>query len=510
MSLAAGSKLGPYEIVSALGAGGMGEVYRARDTRLGRDVAIKVLPEQLSGNPGFQERFEREAKAISSLNHPNICTLYDVGRSGGTEYLVLELVEGESLAERLTRGPLPVEQAMAYGIQIAEALEAAHKKGVLHRDLKPGNIMVTKSGLKLLDFGLAKPMAVANMASSAMNAMTASQESKPLTAEGTIVGTFQYISPEQLEGHEADARSDIFALGCVLYEMAAGRRAFSGKTQASIVASILASEPPAISSVQPLTPPAFERTVKLCLAKDPEERWQTAHDVKLQLKWVSEGGSQAGVAAPVVAQRKVKQRVAWMAAAGALALATGFAAAFFLQSGNRGQALQASLLPPKDLHFEPTEIALAPDGSRMTFVATAKDGNGSLWVRPLDSLVAQQLAGTDGAHYPFWSPDGKTIGFFAGGKLKKIDASGGPVVALADAESGRGGTWNREGTIIFSPKASGDGLYEVSSAGGVVTEIQQLDKGRGEDEFRWPFFMPDGRHYAFYGLSITSAAGTNA
>src|SRR5690348_14013262 len=340
MALAPGTQLGPYEVISAIGAGGMGEVYRARDTRLGRDVAIKVLPEQLSMSAGFQERFEREAKAISSLNHPSICTLYDVGRSGTTEYLVLELVEGESLAERLQRGALPVEQAIAYGIQMAEALECAHKRGVLHRDLKPGNVMVTKSGIKLLDFGLAKPFASTGMVSSALSAMTASQALKPLTAEGTIVGTFQYISPEQLEGHEADARSDIFALGCVLYEMATGRRAFGGNTQASAVAAILATDPPPISAMRPLTPLAFERMVKVCLAKDPDERWQTAHDVKLGLKWIAEAGSQAGAPTPVVARRRLAQKLAWIVAAVALALAAGFATAFFLSSWETSQPLQ--------------------------------------------------------------------------------------------------------------------------------------------------------------------------
>src|ERR1051326_1491889 len=297
MPLASGTKLGPYEILSPLGSGGMGEVYRARDTRLGRDVAIKILPAQFSSNQSLRERFEREAKTISSLSHPHICALFDVGNSEGTEFLVLELLEGESLADRLQRGPLALEQTLAYGLQIADALEYAHRRGVIHRDLKPGNVMITKTGLKLLDFGLAKP-ALAAAASSAYSAMTAAHSSKPLTAEGTVVGTFQYMSPEQLEGREADARSDLFALGCVLYEMAAGRRAFDGKTQASIVASILAAEPPAISSVQPLTPPSFERTVKLCLAKDPDERWQTAHGVKLQLKWIIEGASDAAIPKP--------------------------------------------------------------------------------------------------------------------------------------------------------------------------------------------------------------------
>src|SRR5437588_2403010 len=458
MLLATGTKLGPYEILAPLGAGGMGQVYRARDTRLGREAAIKILPEQLSGSPGFRQRFEREAKAISSLNHPNICTLYDVGETNGTEYLVLELLEGESLAERLQRGPLPPERVVEYGIQIADALECAHRRGVLHRDLKPGNIMVTKSGVKLLDFGLAKPFAGAAIASSAFTAMTASHESKPLTAEGAIVGTFQYIAPEQLEGHEADARGDIFALGCVLYEMATGRRAFSGKTQASVVAAILASEPPPINSLQPLTPPILERTVRLCLAKDPDERWQTAHDVKLQLKSIAEGGSQAGVPAPLLRRRRLRQNLAWMIAALATVIALAATVAFFANQKLSPRPLRASLLPPKDSNFDPFGFAVSPDGSKLVFVGFSKEKK-QLWVRPLNSVAAQPLAGTENATYPFWSPDSQTIGFFAEGKLKKIDAAGGPVITLAEAESGRGGTWNADGIIVFSPQPQDSGLY---------------------------------------------------
>jgi serine/threonine protein kinase len=509
VALASGSKLGPYEILSALGAGGMGEVYRARDTRLGRDVAIKVLPQHLSCNPDLKQRFEREARAASALNHPHICHLYDIGSQDGTDYIVMELLEGESLAERLQKGPLPMAQTLAYGMEMAEALETAHKNGIIHRDLKPGNIMLTKSGLKLLDFGLAKPMTSASNQAAAFSAMTASHGSQPLTAEGTLVGTFQYLSPEQLEGQEADARADIFALGCVLYEMAAGRRAFGGKTQASVVASILASEPPAISSVEPLTPPAFERVVKMCLAKDPEERWQTAHDVKLQLKWIAESPSQAGAPAPVVARRRLHQRVAWALAGLAILAAAGFATAYFVRAGNLRPSLEASLLPPKDFSFSPTESELSPDGSKLAFVALAKDGSRSLWVRPLNALTAQQLAGTEGASYPFWSPDSKTIGFFAEHKLRKIDAGGGPVVSLADAPSGRGGSWNRSGTIIFSPEAEGKGLYEVPAAGGAPAEVQHADKARGEDGFRWSFFMPDGKHYVFFVMSVQTSNGAS-
>src|SRR6266487_3536315 len=308
MSLSAGTKLGPYEIQAPLGAGGMGEVYRARDTRLERTVAVKVLPDHLSCDPESRQRFEREARTISSLNHPHICTLYDIDTQDGIDFLVMEYLEGQTLADRLQKGALPSEEVLEIGIEIADALDKAHRQGIVHRDLKPGNIMLTKAGAKLMDFGLAKPAEAAFIASASVGTPTLSNR---LTVEGTIVGTFQYMSPEQLEGKEADVRSDIFAFGAVLYEMATGQKAFSGKSQASLIAAILDAEPPAISTIQPMTPPALDRVVKTCLAKDPDDRWQTAHDVMLQLQWIAEGGSQAGVAAPVVKRRKNREHLAW-------------------------------------------------------------------------------------------------------------------------------------------------------------------------------------------------------
>lgn len=310
MALTPGSKLGPYEIQSPLGAGGMGEVYRARDTRLDRAVAIKILPAHLSDNPEAKQRFDREARAVSSLNHPNICTLHDVGHQEGTDYLVMEFLEGETLADRLIKGPLPPAQVLKYGIEICEGLETAHRKGVVHRDLKPGNIMLTKSCAKLMDFGLAKATApIAASSSSLTMTLSTPAGSHPLTAQGTVVGTFQYMSPEQVEGKEADARSDIFALGAVLFEMATGKRAFEGKTTASVIAAVLAAEPQPISAIQPMSPPSLDRVVKTCIAKDPDERFQDVHDVKLQLQWIAEGGSQAGVPVPVAARRKTRDRV---------------------------------------------------------------------------------------------------------------------------------------------------------------------------------------------------------
>ena len=440
MALASGTKLGPYEIQSPLGAGGMGEVYRARDTRLDRTVAIKILPAHLSDNPEAKQRFDREARAISSLNHPNICTLYDVGHQDGMDYLVMEFLEGETLADRLAKGPLPPEQVLKYGIEICEGLEKAHKTGVIHRDLKPGNIMLTKAGAKLMDFGLAKAATASAPPSSSLT-MTISGPSadQPLTARGTIVGTFQYMSPEQIEGKEADARSDIFALGAVLYEMATGKRAFAGKTQASIVAAILASEPQPISVMQPMAPPALDRVVKVCLAKDPDERFQTAHDLKLQLRWLSEGGSQAGVPAPVAAKRKNRER----ALVTALVLCTLLAAAgvvgsvlFSKKADSLRRVVRAQIGPPTHYSFTPVgisnHIVISPDGSSVAFIA-AGEGKQFLWVRPLSAVTAQPLAGTDGACYPFWSPDSKFLGFFAGGKLKKVEASGGVVQTICDA-----------------------------------------------------------------------------
>ena len=285
MSLSTGNKLGPYEIVGPLGAGGMGEVFRARDTRLDRTVAIKILPPQLSNDPIRKQRFEREAKTISSLNHPHICVLYDVGHQDGTDYLVMECLEGETLAKRLEKGPLPLEQVLKFGGQLADALDKAHRRGVVHRDLKPGNIMLTPTGVKLLDFGLAKPAIPLN---TGLTLTAAATPSTPMTQQGTILGTFQYMSPEQIEGKELDGRSDIFSLGAVLYEMLTGHRAFQGKSQLSVASAILESEPAPIVFAKPLTPSSLDRAIRRCLAKDPDDRWQTARDIAIELKWIAE------------------------------------------------------------------------------------------------------------------------------------------------------------------------------------------------------------------------------
>jgi WD40 repeat protein len=508
MALTSGTKLGPYEIQSPLGAGGMGEVYRARDTRLDRTVAVKILPPHLSSNLDARQRFEREARAISSLNHPNICTLHDVGHQNGTDFLVMEYLEGETLADRLTKGPLPPEQVLKYGIEICEGLEKAHKNGVIHRDLKPGNIMLTKSGAKLMDFGLAKAVpANEPPASSLTMTMSAPSPDKPLTAQGMVVGTFQYMSPEQLEGKEADARSDIFALGAVLYEMASGKRAFSGKNQASIIAAILASEPQPISAVQPMSPPALDRVVRTCLAKDPDERWQTAHDVRLQLEWIAEAGSKAGVPAPVVARRRTSQRLAWALAVVAAAAAIAFAIGFVLRAPAPVHPLRVSILPPAQHSFDPLSIALSPDGTKLAFVASGAGKGPQLWVRPLDSTAAQPLAGTDDAAFPFWSPDSRSLGFFAQGKLRIIDASGGAVQTLANAPQPRGGAWGADGTILYTPDAS-SAMFRIPAAGGTPSHAIGEEKATATaGSPRWPAFLPDGRHFIFFRFTSTSTEG---
>lgn len=495
MQLNPGSRLGPYKIEGAVGAGGMGEVYRATDTRLDRAVAVKILSAQFASDPALHARFEREAKAISALSHPHICALYDIGEAKLSDgaplhYLVMEYLEGESLESRLLKGPLPTDQVLRIGIEIADALDKAHRRGITHRDLKPGNVMLTRSGAKLLDFGLAKT------SDSSLNVDGATAQ-RPLTQEGTLIGTFQYMSPEQLEGQPADARSDLFALGAILYEMLTGRRAFEGKSRASLIAAIIGSDIKPISEVRPMVPPALDRVVRVCLAKDPEERWQTAHDVMLQLRWVAESGSKAGVAAPVARRRMARETLAWIVAGFAVLVALAWAVAFFRRAPADGRVMQFSVDTPDKTSlfpFDESGIALSPDGSRLAFVAIGQDRRRMMFVRPLNSINAQPLAGTGDASYPFWSPDGQFIAFFATGKLKKISAGGGPVQVLCDAPSGRGGSWNQEGTILFEPTIRSP-LFRVPAGGGTPVQVTTL--GQKEGRHRWPAFLPDGRHFLF-------------
>src|SRR5881296_2256664 len=401
MPLGAGTRLGPYEILSPCGAGGMGEVYRARDTRLDRTVAIKIIPAHLSDNADLRQRFEREARVVSSLNHPHICTLHDIGHVDGVDFLVMEYLEGETLADRLRKGPFAPEQFARTAVEIADALDRAHRQGVIHRDLKPGNIMLTKEGVKLLDFGLAKLAGPHPAQTLSRLSALPTEDNSPLTAEGTIVGTLQYMAPEQLEGREADARTDIFALGTVLYEMATGQRAFKGKSQASLIAAILTSEPPPISSLQPMTPAALDRLVKTCLAKDPDERWQSVRDLANGLKWIAQDGSQAGLALPVGPLRAWRDRL-WIFTSAVLGIAVVVLGILYYRAEDVGQQQQvrASIEAPPGNRFVFTSDvagppAISPDGRALVYEATDERGARRLWLQRLDKSDAQPLSGTE-------------------------------------------------------------------------------------------------------------------
>ena len=494
MAILPGRRLGPYEILSAIGAGGMGEVYKARDTRLDRTVAIKVLPTHLADRAELRERFEREAKTIASLNHPHICTLFDTGHQDDVDFLVMEYIEGETLAQRLQRGALPIQQVLQFAIEIADALDKAHRKGITHRDLKPGNIMLTKSGTKLLDFGLAKLKQEVAPANVQLSQLPTANE--PLTAQGMIVGTLQYVAPEQLEGKEVDARTDIFAFGAVVYEMATGKRAFEGKSQASVISAIMSSEPPVISSLQPMTPPALDRVVKRCLAKEPEKRWQTASDLCEELKWIAERSSQTGLQAPVVSRTRPSLRwwIAGIAAALVLVALGGWTASRFRQPPADAGVLRLPINPPEGGAFffgnARGGVALSPDGKTAAFIATV-NGEMALWVRPLDGTDARMLPGTDGAFYPFWSPDSKSIGFFTTSQLHRIDLTGGTPFTICDVPGIRGGAWTSDGQIIFG--GVGTPLFRVQASGGAPSPLTMLDASHGEIEHRWPQVLPGGR-----------------
>ncbi len=442
LTLATGARLGPYEIVSALGAGGMGEVYRAIDTRLGRAVAVKTSVEQ------FSSRFDREARAIAAVNHPNICTLYDVGPN----YLVMELVEGETLALRLRAGPLPTDLVLEYGRGIARALRAAHEKGIVHRDLKPANIMITKSGIKVLDFGIAKV-----------------HGNETMTVTNAILGTPAYMAPEQLSGEEADARTDIYALGLVLYEMATGSHLPAGS-----------------ESLASLTPP-LDHTIRNCLARDRDKRWQSAADIEIALGWKP---------APVGVAPRSRTWLPWSMAGAALALmAFVLLVPYFRGRSVEARAVQLQMNPPQGREFRATDTAFSPDGKHLAFVTGGPVSK--LWVRELDALAAKELQGTDGALLPFWSPDERSLGFFAGGKLKRIDLSTERVVTLADAPAGRGGSWNADNVIVFCAATNGP-IWKISAAGDAKpSPATMLDSPR-EASHRFPAFLPDGHHFLYY------------
>ncbi len=516
MNLTPGTRLGPYEILSPLGAGGMGEVYRAKDTRLDREVAVKVLPQHLSANAEVRARFEREAKTVSSLNHPHICTLHDVGREGDTDFLVMELIEGETLATRLHKGALPVGETLRIASQIADALDRAHRAGVVHRDLKPGNIMLTKSGAKLMDFGLARVTGLAGAPGSGVSVAALTQsptQAQPLTAEGTIVGTFQYMSPEQLEGKETDARSDLWAFGCVLYEMATGRRAFEGKSQASLIGAIMHAEPTPVSQVAPATPPEVDRIVRACLVKDPDDRVQSAHDLKLQLKWLADGASSTSGAAAVTAHAPaaIAPRRPWLPM-GIVAVVAVAVTALVMGVLPRG-AKQATtsrgperyLLGSADLGSSSTPV-ISPDGSYVVYSVQEADRR-SLYRRDLASLEAVPIAGTEEGFGPFFSPDGAWIGFCTGKSLKKVPAAGGVAQIITPGDM-NAADWGEDGMIYYCPSEGGEGttaLARVPATGGRVEIIATLDTTIAESDAWLPEILPDGR-----SVLITISGGSSS
>jgi serine/threonine protein kinase/Tol biopolymer transport system component len=502
MSLAPGTKLGPYEIRCALGAGGMGEVYRASDSRLGRDVAIKILPAYLAGSSDARRRFEREAKAISSLNHPNICTLYDIGHQDGLDFIVMECLEGESLCSRLSKGPLPLDQALKYGAQIARGLSSAHRSGIIHRDLKPGNIMLTKSGAKILDFGIAKaapPIATDTT-------LPADAQISAVTEPGQVVGTYSYMSPEQVQGKDLDSRSDMFSLGTVLYEMVTGRKAFGGENGFRVASAILEKEPEPITAIAPLTPANVDRVIRRCLKKDRDERWQTSQDLGSELEWISESGVQRSPTVPHTTQRAAGWLMWSFCGLVGLGLIVG---ALIWQSrrATRQPSYFLAMLP-----FTVHDMALSPNEHTIAVVGPSTSGGTNvLWLYEVGGQEGRRLPESEGASFPFWSPEGKTLAFFADGKMKKLEIAGGSVQVICDAPAGRGGTWSADGTVVFSPSGQlGGGLYQVPATGGMPVRITVPDAARGENSHRWPVFLPDGKHFLYLAGNISGQSDADA
>jgi len=495
-SIPAGAAVGPYEVVSLLGAGGMGEVYRARDTRLDRAVALKVVRSSLVSDSNLRARFEREARAISQLSHPNICALYDVGHENGCEYLVMELVEGETLADRIARGPLPQSQVLRFGAQIADALHHAHRSGIAHRDLKPGNVMLTSSGVKLLDFGLAK-----SIQRHVFSDASAPATVQPLTAEGTIVGTMQYMSPEQLHGAGVDHRSDLFSLGLVLYEMASGKRPFPATSSAGLIAAIVSGDPVPLRSIQPSVSPALERIILTALEKNPDDRWQDAHDLARQLRWLAESSqsSAEGAAIPLPAARRFTPAVAAaLAAVAAIGLTAG-GMRFLAQPQTPSLPVRLQFVPPADIPVvtspESPNFAISPDGRTLCYVG--RQGRSRwLFVRALDSVAVRKIEETENPFGPFWSPDGKWIGYSANGKLWKIPATGGVPQPLCDVSAGGAiGSWATS-SILFVDRSGGRiEIYRVADTGGASSKVTTL--AAGEWRHGWPRALPDGKHFLF-------------
>jgi len=477
----------------------MGEVYRARDTRLERDVAIKILPEQLSSNNDLRTRFQREAKAISGLQHPHICVLHDVGSQNGLDFLVMEFIDGETLAARLERKPLTRAETLKIAVEISDALDRAHRSGIIHRDLKPGNIMLTKSGAKLMDFGLAKAADFigTQAAAPAFSVAAVTSPASPLTMAGAVVGTVQYMSPEQIQGKEADERSDIFAFGAVLYEMLTGKKAFEGKSQLSVASAILDKDPVPISKVEPLTPPSLEHLVNRALEKDPDARWQSIADVRGELAWLLQASPDAS--SPPIAAKEQAWKL-WAVAAVAL-LAVLSLALLLWQSRRPLQAplLNVSILPPVGGNFafygdNGSEPVLSPDGKRLAFAAVVK-GKQAIYVRDLDGDTPHLLPGSEGGRFPFWAPDSKQIGYFAGNGLMKIDLSTRVATQVTKVDNPRGGSWSSDGNILFTPNFRSP-IYVVSATGGIAKPVTKIDTSQ-HTSHRWPTFLPDGEHFIY-------------
>jgi len=521
-ALSAGMRLGPYEVLEPIGAGGMGEVYKASDTRLDRVVAIKVLPSHWAANAEMKQRFEREAQALASLNHPHICVLHDIGSQAGADYLVMEHLEGETLAARLERGALPLDEALKLGLEVADALDKAHRRGIVHRDLKPSNVMLTKSGTKLLDFGLAK-WAGPGTSTSVTQSPTGLPTGKDLTTPGTLLGTLQYMAPEQLDGVEADARTDIFAFGALLHEMVSGKKAFEGKSRVFLISAIASSEPPPLSTVEPTASRALDHVVKTCLAKEPADRWQSARDLLAELEWVAAGGDAAAGDGPATA---VTAKTVWLyrgllAAAGLLAAVGVASASLYFRGpaasnelrfrvpiqltaeasvaggarGNNPAATNGTQGVSGVGVFNPTNFSISPDGRTLAFAAR-QNANGNppwfLYVRPVGSVTPKLLAGTENATEPFWSADSRSIAFVSSGKLKRVEATGGPPQEICEVKGFEGGSWNSAGVILFG---SAQGLQRVPAEGGKPEPVTRL--AESETGHYWPHFLPDGRHFLY-------------
>jgi eukaryotic-like serine/threonine-protein kinase len=485
-----GTQLGPYRVESLIGAGGMGEVYLGVDTRLDRQVAIKVLASDLARDSAHRERFEREARTISSLSHPNICTLFDLGTHASGDYLVMEYLQGETLADRIAKGPLPFGEVVRIGAAIAAALEAAHRQGIVHRDLKPGNVMLTKSGVKLLDFGLAK-LSISSPSSGGIALGNDATQQKPLTEQGAILGTFQYMAPEQLEGAPADARTDIFAAGAILYEMATGRRAFQGATKASLIAAIIQVDPPPMNEIQPLTPRALERVVRACLEKDPADRFQTAHDLGLELKWTAESSS---ISEPV-SVRRARKTLPWAAAAVFAVAAIASGVLLWREKGKPAPPYRLAVVPQRG--YTILSATISPDASMMALIQREKgSGEGSLWVRRIDDGSERLLAKGD-VLAPFWSPDSRWIGYrLLPDQLMRVSPEGGQPEQMVKTTVHAAPAWAADGTMLFCP-AWGNGLFRVSANGGEPVAVTKLDVARRESVHTNARFLPGDRRFLY-------------